>query len=874
MKRKVSILWGMAVFVIAMASFSLALSAYFILPNGTQIDKLVYDRVLPYNTTKTINVTLANGTNTTAPNPWYFPYNSSKFPYSINASRSYKDNSIRNPNVYLKICGLNNSYIGDYVDIAYASESGNITVDLLTVRPQITNISYDNSTGENCTTVDVDISAFKALYPAIPFFQLFEPVNYTYQKNVTQNVNGTNTTVTINVTETRIERKFIAKMNQSMNGSYLMGVSIEPESDPYGNLIYQTYLTVKEMYDDLGDEITNVTGPFLIISIVSNNISQAEEITRPKQKTLFNHTFAGTENVFVNGILSLKVRAVDPCSTINETGYYYILNDSAWNTNHSCLKVENVSDIVVDFANKTIDGDANQSYVNNTCAIIIQNTTHVTIRGAQAQQFARGICVINSKNTTILGSYASFNIDGIYVKNSTVDIVNINLANNESEILIEDDGIANLNRVHLATANLTAEVSNVKLKSVPNPPPDPIEKINETTTAKLVNISQWVNVSKADNTPWMKTLTFHFEFPNAQGVVPKVIYKFEYNCTTQTVNNTTVYNCQYDNGTKMEPVYVNIDKKTIFLDLNYTNFSIFAPYGVQLNHTVPEPTPTPTPTPTPAGGGGGGGGGGAIPTGNEFSSSPPRLNLTINPENLTLQQGETGEVKFNLTNYGNLTAGNLTIKALVRKAWTSPEIYIDTIKPGETVNGTVYIKVFDNEIPGTYYIPVEVIENATGNVIDVKLVNITVTPRQKVKRFQILEIPPVVTIPPGGTEKVAILVKNNGDFNLTGIRLHVDFGDKCIESVSGEYNLNVGEKKSLIFTLKAKSEETTCKTIFALKSREGVVAFAPVIVQVKRLEGARVVHILPWLLLIWTIVTIAVFIRRQMVPSTPRRRFR
>ncbi len=836
-----------------------SITAQFVLPNGTAIDKLVYDKVLPYNTTRVVTITLANNTTVNMTNPRYFPYNASKFGYAINGSRSYKDNSLRNPDVYLKVCGLNSSYIGDYVDIDYASESGNKTISILTLKPRITSIFQDNATGENCTMLDIDISAFKALYPAYPFFELLKPVNVTRQENVTQVVNGTNVTTTVNITRTEIHRLMISKMNQSLNGSYLLGVDI----DPINSI---TYLTVKKIYDDLGDEIANVSGPFLIMSIVRGNTSQAEAVTRPKNKTGFNYMFGGTERVYVNGILSLKVKVVPPCSTINETGYYYILNKSSWNNNKTCLKVENVSDIVVDFAQNVIDGDANQSYDNNTCAIIINNVTDVTIKGVRAQQFARGICVYNSKNAKIYGDEAVSNINGIYVKNSTVDVIDMYLKNNASEIYAEDNGRLGLQFVHFATANVSGNATDVKLKNVFNPPPDPVERINKTTTAKLVNISQWINVSKVDAYSWIKGLTFHFEFPNPQGVVPKVIYKFEYNCTTHTVNNTTVSQCQYDNGTKMEPVYVDIDKKIIFLDANYTNFSIFAPYGVQLNHTVPrpKPTPTPTPTPTPAGGGGGGGGGGAIPTGNQFATSPPKLNLTIFPKQITLQQGETGEVNFSVYNFGNMTAGNVSVIAKVRPGWKASYGWFDTINPGETKNGTMYISVYDNEIPMSYLVPIELVENATGNVIAIRLLNVTVVPRQKIKRFEILEIPPVVTLPPGGEESVAILVKNNGDYDLHGIKLHIDFGDKCVEKVTGSYDLKKGEKKSLVYKIKAKETEGTCKTIFTLKSNEGVVAFAPVIVRVKQLQAAGVFHILPWLLLIWTIITIGVFVRRAI----------
>jgi len=77
-------------------------------------------------------------------------------------TQSYADGSIKNPNVFLKICAdnpadLQNNFAGFFYKVGTASKE----IDILPAQL----VSVDDN---NCSKVDLDFSIFKALYPAIP----------------------------------------------------------------------------------------------------------------------------------------------------------------------------------------------------------------------------------------------------------------------------------------------------------------------------------------------------------------------------------------------------------------------------------------------------------------------------------------------------------------------------------------------------------------------------------------------------------------------------------------------------------------------------------------------------------------------------------
>ena len=733
-------------------------------------------------------------------------------------SFSYKDNSIVNPNVYLKICGLNQTMNSTFVDFLYSSEDGNTSISILTEKPQIYNIA------NNCTLVDIDISAFKALYPAIPFVALYRLNETTYFSNIT------NQTVT-NIT---LERIYFSKSNNTwLKGSYLVGVDID-------DITKQTFLTVEKIFDQNKTQIVNSTKPYLIFTIVLDGNAIREKVGKPKTPVVFDYQFTSSEVVYINGIPSLKVKVIPPCTTINETGYYYIINSSAWNLNYSCLKIENVSNIVVDFANKTIDGDAsvNGSMRKNLCGVIVKNSANLTLKDVRAQQFFNGVCIFNSKNIKIFGTQSEANVEGVYLKNSSAKISNIWLKNNDSEILAEENSLLQLSNVHFATANVSAEVKDVKIKNVFNPPKDP---------EGLTNISQWINVSKNGDS-WLDTIKFHFLFPNPQGILPKTIYKFDGMFVNGSWHNET--------WTPLLPSYVDVANRVIFSPLNLTNFSIFAPYGEKVNITQPKPKPKPTPTPSPS-----------VVAGGAPKAIPPKLKLELLNKSITIQQGETKTVWFNLTNVGDVDVYNVRVDAQVRKGWERTFKDFDAIRSKESKVDKVLISVYENEIPGIYWIPIKAILKDNNVTVDVKLLKVKVIPRKRVARVDILEIPPFLSLPEYSTSSIAILVKNTGDYDLKNLHLVIENGDKCISGTSGSYELKVGEKKSLSFSIKTKSAPNKCDTVFILESDKGPVALYPVIIEITpswKGKGWRYfLKILPIIVIAWTIYTIYVWRKKE-----------
>lgn len=747
-------------------------------------------------------------------------------------SFSYKDNSLVNPNVYLLICDINESFINSTIDLMYASESGNLSQTVLSALPIIHTIFDLN--GTNCSKIDIDISAFRAVYPGVPWLKIF---TYNYSNvTVEENVTVNNTTQTVNKTYLVKEIKilYFSKLNQSFNGSYLLGIDIDDISK-------KTFIKVFKIFDENKTEIfENVSLPYLFISIVKNNENIAEKAAKPNQFVDFDYMFKGEEKVYVNGLLSLKVKVVDPCSLINESGYYYVVNRSAWNQNSSCLKIENVSNIVIDFANKTIDGNAdiNGSFAKEVCGIIVKNVENVTLKDVRVQEFNRGICIINSKNVKIIGTSDQANLDGIYLINSTSRISNIYLKNNASEIFSKNNSYIELNFVRFATANLTAKAKDIIAKNVFNPPKDP---------QGLINISQWINISKNSDDSWLYRISFHFIFPNRLQILPKAIYKFD-----GVFINGSWYNETWE---MLFPVYVDVANRIIFADLNLTNFSIFAPYGERVNITVPKPLPVPKPTPTPK------------PTevpGPVEKAIPPRLNLTLDIYEIKVQQGETVEIGFNLTNEGNIDVYNALVIPDVRRGWKTSPIEFDLIRINETKRGKFYFTVYENEIPGVYFIPVRAVLKQNNVTVDVEILKVIVIPRKRLARMEILELPPFLTLYEKEVVPIAILVRNNGDFNLTEIKLFIQFGENCIESVEGSYDLKIGEKKSLVYSLKTKEAGQTCKTLFILKSKEGAIAFAPVVVKIVPKPFIKI-RLLPILVVMWSILTLYIIIRRKVL---------
>ncbi len=702
------------------------------------------------------------------------------------SSLSYADNTPVNPDIFLNICGLNASYLNKKVELVYSSESGNITIPITSLPSQIYNIS-----NSSCSFIDIDLSTFEALYPGNPFLKI------DIDENNTQ----------------------LLKLNQSLNGSYSLGIDID-------DVEKKVYLSVQRIYDNENKEIVNATKNNLIISLVSNKTSIAEARASPKQVVPFSHMFETGDEVFVNGISSLKVKVVPPCTIINETGYYYILNSSLWNGNDTCLEIRNVNNIVIDFANHTIDGDGNKSFEEGRCGVIVRYAENITIKDLRVQQYRYGVCVYNSIGVKILGTSNQANLEGIFLENSTSRIAHLKISNNISEIKSHKNSIVHLDVVFFDSANFSVTAKDVVIKSVYDSPPDP---------EGLQNISQWINITSLGSS-WAQYTGFTFPIPPPRHILPKYIYKYD----GMKINGTW-------NGTweALIPTYVDVAKKIVFSPVNITGFSIFAPFGEKIPpEPQPQPQPQPVPRPTPS-----------TVVGEREKVVPPKLNLTLHVKEIVIQQGETKQIGFNLTNEGDNDVYNSMVIADVRKGWKTAGVHFNLIRGKETKIDKFYLTVYENEIPGTYFIPVKAVLENNNVTVDVEILKVIVVPRQRVAKLDILEVLPYLVIPEESKVPISILVKNTGDYDLNNITLKIEGAKDCIEKVEGSYSVKKNEKKSLTFMLYTKKAGTKCSGVYVLESDRGPVAIYPVIIKVRPKRFTEKIKLFPILYIIWTLLT-------------------
>ncbi len=722
-------------------------------------------------------------------------------------SWSYKDSSLRNPNVFMRLCNLTNDFYNVFLDLRYATESGNLSESLLSLLPlvNLTNLS------SSCKFIDIDISSFKALYPAYPFFYLLN--------------SSANSSVIA---------KF--KLSESFNGSYKVGIDVD-------NVDKITYITITEIYDDRG-RLINTSYPKLYITILKNNTPVAEGKTAPRSPLPFNYTFVDEEEIYVNGILSLKVKTFEPCGVINESGYY-ILNASAWNVNDTCIVIENISNTFLNFANLTIDGDysVNGSLREDVCGILIRNSENVSIYDMRVEHFGRGVCVKNSRGVKIYGTHASENLKGIYLENSSVEISNIKLNTVKEEIFATKNSYVKVNRVELPEeTKVSFEASDIALRDVPDPPPD---------REGYKNIKQFANISKTEGDAWVYKITFHYTYPLPNNVTHVVyITKVDGIYLNGTWANLTYQDFQA-NKQDFSDKTGKITHGYAWIEENFTDFSIFIPYGLNITAPQPVPQPQPRPTPTPS-----------RIIGKVEEIVPPNLNLTLHTYEITIQQGEIKEIGFNLSNEGDVDVYNAVVLALVRKGWLTAGVNFDVVRAGETKISKFYLKVYENEIPGVYYIPVKAILKENNVTVDVEILKVRVVPRQRIAKIDILEILPYLSLPEHSKVPISVLVENTGDYDLQNIRLSIEGAEKCIEKIEGKYDLKRGEKKSLTFIVYTKNAGNKCTGVYVFRSKEGIVGMYPVIIKIRPKTLVEIIKIFPIIYIIWTLFTIYIIYRR------------
>jgi hypothetical protein len=744
----------------------------------------------------------------------------SSFPSSFTqpkavGSFSFRDQSIVNPNLYLNVSGNSSEIAGREVQLYYSSFSKNETEPLL-VQP----LEVPEFTGDYIL-MNVDMSAFKAVYPGIPYAGLVER---TY--NVTSN-NSTRT-----VTEKSVN---LTRLNTTMDGNFSILPSIQSVEGT-------TRLAVDEMVDG-DDERIHVGRSMdqgMIVSVTRGGKVLDETRTRFGEERTFNFTFSGGEKVYVNGILALKTKSVGRCQSISDNDFYYLLNESQFNvneTNSSCMTVEDVNNTIIDFANRTIDGDNNLSMENERCAISLRNTSEVTVKNPRVQQYSRGICLVESSDATISGTASRGNTMGIYLNDSSADIRRISLKNNGSEIEAVSNSMANMTDVNFATANITGTGYDVRMENVFEPPPDP---------ENLRNISQWVKVNGTDSSANLSLIGFNYASISQLGINPKYVYK-----VNQAGNRSWDFQ-------KLSAVVKPVDS-LIYTSENVSSFSVFAAYGENVTGEAgdgpaegtgtqgegdsagggltPQPEPEPQPDPTPI-----------------------NLNLSLEEDFIRMQQGSTEELNFTLTNWGSVDAPNVYVEANVDPGWQSGRQDFLNIPQGQRVRGGILLSVYQSEITGNYTIPVEA-KSQNGATFDTEMLTVEVIPRQMIRDLRVVEGPTFLRLEGDSESSVGFLIENSGDFNLENVTATVRNAPDCVESVSGSHSFEVGERKNVEYSIHTAGQEQTCTGVVAFSAGEEkteTLGFTPVRIQVEEpsIIQKLATNVLPVLTLIWTLFTL------------------
>ncbi len=796
--------------------------------------------------------------------------------YDINTS-SYMEPSAVTPNLWLKLCNNETPLLGKFAWLAYASEDGELFVPLQEFPAKI----WFYNASEGCAYVDIDISPFKAVYPGIPWAF----VGYGTFSNVTEKAKLSNTT-------------------GWFNGSVsVLGYFSEGKFKGIGVSVYDTY----------GNEIdANLRA--LVISAVLDGEVQDKLVVRPGERFLLNAS-RGAE-IFVNGLIGLRIKPVAGCGVINESNYYYVLETPAdlEGLNDTCLVV-NTSSVVVDLNSKKVVANET-NYTGKDCGIIVKDVSRVALVNGEVKFFPKGVCVENSSVVYL----AELDVIGKpKPKPAVVNVTNQTNATNQTasnftkfncgvyfekakEVSYEAGEVYNY-----PFAICALETVKLFLEDVRSIGEEVSVYLNTTQDAfakKIVTSTESVYPSRWDVVSYRGTV-HHFEefnstsFSNFEIDFEDVGIKHVLNPPPDTppwvnisqwalIENVTTNGSARFNFTYSIPLPYNIDPWTLNLwvadnETNYTwiiayslgydvwppdfavnhticglrsfsnRFSIFAPKGKTLNKTK---------------GGGAGGTEQGAPIGVVTEPKPvpqpvPQPVPTPTPQptppkiNLKLEKKkfEVQQGETFLVPYNVTNEGEVSVDLTI-SALLPPDWQVlnqsFNLPTGAVKRGELTLIVAEDALPTKYLVPV--VAKVGDAIVDMEVAEVVVYPRYKVSRLEIIEAPATFVLYEGQNATLPLLVKNTGDVELHNITLTLQNAEKCIERVEGSYSLKPGEMKSLNYILVPKEAPRKCESIAILKTKEGAVAFTKISLEVAFPPAkARVPYMLLTLLALWTL---------------------
>lgn len=818
------------------------------------------------------SLTLVNG----SANISYFSYDmmNSTYNNSYYGSNSYMDESPTNPNVVLNLCH-ERLKIGDYIDMVYATVNSEYLSSTLNFKPWVTSVtSYAGPPAYNCTTVNIDYSAHRALYPGytspLVLFNGSMPDYDAYASSLELERNTTNTTSSY----------LFPHLNFFFNGSYDIGVNIIGPP--------KTYLfSVSKIYDEQARPITT-DRPFLHASLVNmtDNATLAFAQLSPQTTFPYMGSLGGGEKLYVNDHLALELKNYNPCDPINQSGYY-IMNFSLFDYNESCVSINRTNDVVLNFAGEVLDGNVqNQSpsdpNYNTTCSVTISNSRDITLENFYAQNFYYGLCVENS-TVLIYGTGAIDNIHGAQIYgNSTVRIIDLDFANNNSEIKSFAGGKVELIDVNFSTAQINSSFYDATVRAVPILPPLPHTM---GWADEIWHINQFIEYERNSEDAYAQ-ISFYYTEPLANGVVTNNVSIFKYSGDYITSNitapNGSVYSAEIWSGGNWTSLFTLISpSERLIIGPLVTNFSVFAPFGYSSESrgeseegdgTESGRTPEPDPDPDPEAGSTSGGGG--TPARTEFRDileagplKPLLIELGI-PENITLMQGEAGEVFYNVTNRGEGVPEILTIGPKVKEGWDYTNSTIYELGIQQTQNGSFLLAPYEKTKPGRYSIPIHVyLPTVNGEVTVVKeFMHVYVTPRGDLRRIRITEYPPEIIVDGLTQQEITFQAKNIGDAPLNNIEVRLgEDGSECILDITGGNAVKIGEETSITYTFQF-AEEGECNENIKFYEGEELIGFVPIsfVIEDKLSKEELIkISIMSAIVLGWTALTIFVISRRR-----------
>ena len=745
-------------------------------------------------------------------------------------SNSFMDYIVRNPNLYLSICyeGISES---DFFDLVYFSESLNLSTSLLNFKHRVPFVE------NNCTLIDFAIASKNAVFPGV--------VGLSIDSNSSSN-------------DTIIDTDLL------LNGSFEIGIFVDGPTRTYN-------IRVINASDPLNNSIINFNAPMVMSLVNGSSDSLNESLVRLNEPMTYSGRFRGGESIYVNSLQSLEIKIMDACDPINESGYY-IINSTKWNINESCLTVDNITDVIINFADNLIDGDGldngSKNNVTKPCAVTVRNSQNITFEGFKSQEFYHGICVRNS-SVTILQDNSVENVIGALVyDNSNLFLFNKSFNNELEDIIILNNSRVRIDQTRFFNATkLKADFKDVNVSSVrqrPQSKPDP----------ELENIDQFIQINSNSNDSWSQiNFIYDEELPNRVVTDNISIFKFTGTYVENLFdNNTNTTFTGYLNETWTQIFTVVSPSERLIQSPNMTSFSIYAPFGEPKEVTDPEPVPEPTPRPSPESGpspGAGGSPSAPVETEAAVIAEALLLNLTL-PENVTVQQGQSIDVNFNVSNLGDVSSPELTLVARVLPGWEATNGSVPPLSLNENYSGNFQLATFERTTPDTYFVRVELGITTTDGFIPVitDILEVIVRPRSGISRIRVLEYPALLSLEPATRNEVSFLVENIGDVELNDIRIDFDSDLDCLINIQGSDNVLVGQQKAITYTFVSSNVRGECRYNLRFIENDTLVGFAPMLVVVENQGLFTSPRFLRQLLLIivfilWSLYTYRIIYRRR-----------